>query len=264
MSKLIAFEKLNNTRDLGGMKTESGRVIRSGKLIRSGFPGNASEADKDALKKLVGVIVDFRSDEEKNDFGTSSIEGVKYHSIPIIDDLTAGITRDKKSDMDLFKMFMANKSKARDYMCEMYKSFASETAVTGYSKFVRILLEGSDKAILWNCTAGKDRAGIGAAIVEWLLGVSYDDSLADYLVTNNYIKASVNAMLAQMEKMGGSAPKIDINDEMIQYFFMAMPEFFETFHNEMLGKFGSFKNFVANGLQLTDKDVEKLREMYSE
>ena len=34
-SRVLPFEKLNNVRDLGGMKTRDGRKIRDGKLIRS-------------------------------------------------------------------------------------------------------------------------------------------------------------------------------------------------------------------------------------
>ena len=52
-SRRIEFERLLNTRDLGGMTGADGRKIRPGKLYRSGHLFAASEND---LKKLSEMI----------------------------------------------------------------------------------------------------------------------------------------------------------------------------------------------------------------
>ena len=51
-SERIEFEKLNNTRDLGGLITKSGKKIRKGRLFRSGILVKASDSD---IKKLQNI-----------------------------------------------------------------------------------------------------------------------------------------------------------------------------------------------------------------
>ena len=60
MSKLLLFEKLHNTRDLGGMKTADGRTVQAGRLFRSGHLSDLTAADADVLSELI----DTRSDSD--------------------------------------------------------------------------------------------------------------------------------------------------------------------------------------------------------
>ena len=60
MSKRIEFETLNNTRDLGGMRTEDGRTIVSGKLIRSGHLYGASVNDIARLMLFMTLLPSLR------------------------------------------------------------------------------------------------------------------------------------------------------------------------------------------------------------
>ncbi len=56
-------------------------------------------------------------------------------------------------------------------------SFA-ETLVSGIAKMVR---EGYETPVLVHCTEGKDRAGFASALIEALMGASYDQIVADYM-----------------------------------------------------------------------------------
>ena len=67
MSTLLKFDKLSNTRDLGGMRTEDGRTIVPGKLIRSGQLYDITESDIRKLSELVDTVVDLRTEEEKRE-----------------------------------------------------------------------------------------------------------------------------------------------------------------------------------------------------
>ena len=70
-------------------------------------------------------------------------------------------------------------------MIRMYRAFAGDYAVKGYAEFVRLLLQGNKKAMLWHCTAGKDRAGTAAVIIEEILGIPREVIIADYLTTTS-------------------------------------------------------------------------------
>ena len=56
-------------------------------------------------------------------------------------------------------------------------SFA-QTLVSGIAKMVR---EGYETPVLIHCTEGKDRAGFTSALIEALMGASYDEIVADYM-----------------------------------------------------------------------------------
>ena len=95
---MLAFEKLHNIRDLGGMADLGGRRIRKGKLIRSGHLYEVSDSDKEALSRLVSTVVDFRTDGERREKPDIELPGVRNHHIKVIKSLTEGITREAAAD----------------------------------------------------------------------------------------------------------------------------------------------------------------------
>ena len=101
LSKLLNFEKLHNIRDIGGMSIKSGSLIKSGCFFRSGQLADISKSDSDKLKNMVDTIIDFRSDKERQEKQDVIPEGVSYIHLPIVDSLTAGVTRDKESDKNI-------------------------------------------------------------------------------------------------------------------------------------------------------------------
>ena len=111
-------------------------------------------------------------------------------------------------------------------MCEMYRSFASDNAVRKYSEFVKILIQ-DECPVLWHCTAGKDRAGIGAVIVEEILGLSRDDIISDYLRTNDYIENDVKLIIEHVKKQTGITDKKA--DESIRILFGALRDYIDSF-----------------------------------
>ena len=169
MSRKIEFEKLRNTRDLGGMKTADGRTIKTGKLIRSGHLIAASEKDQEKLAGLIDTVVDFRSDRECTERPEPHISGTNYYHIPVLEETKPGVTRDEDSYEEVRKKMLGEAEIARKYMVRVYGGFVtSEHCRAQYERFIRLLLEDHGKAVLWHCTAGKDRAGFGTVIVQKL------------------------------------------------------------------------------------------------
>jgi len=257
------FERLNNTRDLGGIAAADGKHIAYGRLIRSGRLGIGSEEDIRKIGELVSAVVDFRSDNEKNETRDPDMNGVESFHIPIIEDLAAGVSRDQKSDEEAFMMLVNDPDGALKYMCRTYEGFVtSESALKGYRRFVDLLLEGREKAILWHCTAGKDRAGFATAIVLEMLGVDREIIIQNYLMTNDLIEDDINRMVGMFFKMTGSGDKN--TESALRYMFSARREYLEAAFDCIEHKYGAFKGFLTEGLRLSEEDIARMRKMYLE
>lgn len=250
----IEFEKLINTRDLGGIEVPGGKIA-PGRLIRSGMLGVASKKDVSWLADNVSTVIDFRSKVERDEVPDPEIEGAENIHVPIIDDLAAGVSRDSESDEVAMSMLIHDPDSAMSYMCSMYKEFPElESARKGYETFVRKLFENPDKAVLWHCTAGKDRAGFATAIVLEMLGADRETIIADYLMTNEYIKNDIDAMI---EYYFGSIEALDSNTETaLRSLFGARREFLETALSKAEELYGSFRGFIRDGLHIGDDERE--------
>ena len=253
----IDFEKLINTRDLGGIEVPGGKIA-PGRLIRSGMLGVASKSDLQRLAGKVSTVIDFRSNVERYEIPDPVIEGAENIHVPIIDDLAAGVSRDSESDEEAMSMLTSDPDAAMGYMCRMYEGFAaSETARKGYETFVRKLFENPDKAVLWHCTAGKDRAGFATAIVLEMLGADRETIFADYLETNEYIQEDIDSMI---KYYFGSVEALDSNTETaLRCLFGARKEFLEAVIDKAEELYGSFRGFIREGLHIGDEEAEAWR-----
>ena len=261
MSRLLKYDNLRNIRDLGGMKSADGRAIADGKLIRSGNLEHVNESEISRLADLVDTVIDLRDAAELRERPDAVIPGVSYYHISILDSQAAGITREKGSEKEIFAGNMTKPKEMKQMMSGLYTGFARDSAVVSkYAEFVQILLENHEKAVLWHCAAGKDRAGIAAAIIEEILGIPRQAIIEDYLKTNEYLAADIK-MLTQLVKKEEniSGPAVD---EALKYLFGAEREYIESYYHEVDIQFGSFSGFLHEGLKLTDADIKDLRAKY--
>lgn len=261
MGQITGITSVHNIRDLGGMKTAQGKTIREGKLIRSGHLSELKDDEAKMLSGLVGAVVDFRSDEEQKRQPDTSIEGVKYYHLPAVPSLSGGISREEESDRRAAELLINKPSEARAYMLEMYRNLAvSEQSSGAYASFVHLILEQKEKAVLWHCTAGKDRAGCAAAIVEKLLGVSQEDIIADYLLTNTLIRSDIDRLNRfLMAQAHLEEADMDRAQDALGYLFGAKKEYIEAFFDNITQKYGGFDSYAKEALGLDEAAISALR-----
>ena len=143
----------------------------------------------------------------------------------------------------------------------MYHEFAeSDFAAGQYSRFIRLLLKPREKAAVWHCTAGKDRAGVGAVIIEEILGVERADIINDYLMTNEYLKEEFAFLTEFVKGQTGSDRRPD--NEALRYLFGADRDYIEEYYHVIDQKYGSFDRYIRDGLKLAKEDIEKLQSLY--
>ena len=79
----IEFERIQNARDLGGLRVSDGRVIASGLLIRSANLAEATEADVRILREKyhLAKIIDLRTEVERSEKPDAAMDDVEYLQI---------------------------------------------------------------------------------------------------------------------------------------------------------------------------------------
>ena len=160
---------IQNKRDLGGLKTKDGKVIRNGMLVRS---AKLAEAEENDLKGIA-TIIDLRTEAEREEMPDLTC-GREYLPVPVFNKMNEGISHEEEAE-----------NKAIPDMAVLY-GILMRVYADNFRKILKTILEHdySKGAVLWHCTEGKDRCGMTTALVLEALGVDRDTILEDYLKTN--------------------------------------------------------------------------------
>lgn len=263
----IKLEGATNVRDLGGMLGADGRKIKMGRIIRSSNLSVITERDAEFLKEYgLKRIIDFRTDDEVSANPDRKIDGALHVRCPILKQLTQGITHDEDLSAVSLEEYILNFAialgdGAREWLRNLYIPLVNdEFSLNGYREFVKHLKENRDGAILYHCSAGKDRVGIGTVIFLSIMGVSREDIIKDYLLTNISFRPSIDGAIRIGRGRGVSQGVLDVVPFLagvdISYINKAY-EIIDTLH-------GGIDNFLKNQLGLTKEDINSLRENYLE
>ena len=248
-----------NFRDLGGYKTKSGQVIKSRKIIRS---ARLSELSDDDLQYLADygltTDVDFRSPEEQAAEPDRYPENTTYHFVPVF---PTDETKSSEQADALQKRFSRDPHAGFENMVKTYADIVKmPSAQKAYRQFFDILLshQENDGAVLFHCTAGKDRTGMGAVYLLSALGVDGHTIRQDYLATNDLIQPMVEKNLAAARKRGATdALLANIRD-----LGTVSGAFLDSALATIDAEYGNMHNYLKEALQLTDAEKRDLRELY--
>lgn len=178
-SRLLPLEGGYNLRDMGGYRAAEGRAVRHGMLYRSGMMSMLTEADEAHLAGLgIVTVCDLRRPGERRRDPTRWCEpvGVHYWSRDYAE--SSGVLT------ELMDGNMLTGGQMRDVMIALYRELPVDHAPSYRYMFER--LAAGHVPLLFNCSAGKDRTGVAAALILSVLGVDRDDVFADYLLTNEH------------------------------------------------------------------------------
>ena len=178
--RILPLEGVLNFRDYGGYATAAGPTIKRGRLYRSAHHSRATDEDLQAMAELgLTVIVDLRRPNERRREPSRRPPGFTGQVIEndigdVDDDPWWNFVRNSDVSEEAF----------RSYLMDYYRAAPFEPRhVDLYRRYFQALGE-TDGAVLIHCAAGKDRTGLLAALTHHLMGVSHDDLIADYLLTN--------------------------------------------------------------------------------
>ena len=252
-TRKLPFTGAHNFRDLGGYKTSDGKTVKWGKVYRSDNLHSLTDEDLKYMERLnIKSVVDFRSDEERNEEPDRLTPDMTPILLPIKFE-PEGVTENLTRDLTFGNLDSSNL--LRDFNIILVKEFTEE-----YREFFRHIVDNGGEPLLLHCTAGKDRAGFGSAMILTVLGVPREKIIEDYLLTNTYVSDHVDRKLLETELKtffradSDNLRKINLVEE--RYIQAA----FDTIDSH----WGGMDQYIAEGLNLTEEDINKIKDYYLE
>ena len=245
--RAVVLQGGSNFRDLGGYPAAGGKHVKWGHIYRSADISKLTDSDLQALQsRHVALVCDLRGPQE-------------YAQAP--DRLPAGARRlelpagSEKIDPRLLSGAV---SLNRDSLMRAVYTNTSFFGAKYKPMFDELLTLPGDEALLFHCTAGKDRTGIGAALVLSALGVDRQTILQDYAATDVYWQAGREQSVQRMTQAGMSADAVAALRPMLA----ANPAYLAGTFAAIDKQYGSVDNYLTTEMGLTPKKRATLRHKY--
>lgn len=265
-----ALRASRNTRDLGGYPTLDGKAVRSGVLLRSGSLYSADRADQTLLLEQyhLQLIIDLRTRVEVKQKPDPFIPGVQMEFCPVLDEETAGFTHEEKKcekEQGQLGSFVRH-AKSLDgkpelYIKRLYEGMVLKNqAMEQYGRFLKLAAaaDPDQGAVLWHCSAGKDRAGIATVFLLMILGVPWEIVAQDYTKSNEFLMEETQARLEQVRAMGADEALLACVKALSQ----VREEYLIAAMDSIKNVFGSFDLYMRNQLGISKEIQETLRLKY--
>jgi len=266
--RTVAFEGIENARELGGLEMQDGRTIRAGKLVRSAELSKATDADVALLKKRFGLtdIFDFRFEAERSKAMDREIEGVKNTWLSTLPEKFVAAFASGRADttvvqsqnlMEILSEYAFN-PKAQEMAQKLYPAIVMDTtSQKRYGEFLRGVLSSKGGA-LWHCSQGKDRCGWGSAFVLAALGASRETIVEDFALSNVSYAPAVEAISAKIVEKGGGEAELSFIRAMIG----VSVENFEATLDLIDSRYGSLQAYLEEALGFSAEEQESMKRKY--
>lgn len=250
-----------NFRDLGGYKTVDGHHLKWGKIYRTGRLGHLTDSDLNILsKRNVATDIDFRTSIEENLLPDKLPTGAKYFNNEIFKPRkepkrNSGMTEEEVA------VYM-DPGQGVDFMKHNYKMMIENPYCQSSFRqfFATVLTRAENGAVLFHCTAGKDRTGIGAYLLLRAVGVDEDTATKDYLLTNPTIKPRLDRRMSIFRQKGAN------DDQVANALAMASvsPDYLDTAKESINKLSGNIQEYLHDYLKLSTSDIDTLKHLILE
>lgn len=243
----ILLDGTSNTRELGGYKTKDGKSLKWGVLYRSDKLSELTDPDQKYLTQLgIKTVIDFRSEEEKQNEPDQVPSNLKYIEMPIEAD---GAIRPKveailKGDLN---------EDVGAILVETNKEFISDFSGV-FKSFIESLVENQEPT-LFHCTAGKDRAGFAAALVLLAVGVPEEIVIEDYMKTNKYTEETIQDYINKINLYSLG----NVDAEILRPLLGVEERFIRAALDEIKLNYGNVESFIKDGLEIPDESIVELK-----
>lgn len=251
----ISLEGVLNFRDMGGYKTHSGKSVKRHLFFRSANLTKMTPKDQDKLKKLgIKTIFDYRDDHEAEASPTPMMEGVQNIRVPAKGAAPfkmPGTIKRESFNFDFYRQIDA----------ELFTKFYAQMPFNNpsFQRLMQLVKNEANLGLLHHCAVGKDRTGVGSALILLTLGVPRETILQDYLLTNGLL----TPMVAQMEKkLKAIYPEADLT--VFHEVMSADEKYLNAVFNEIDARYESEGDFLQDQFGISKEIRTGLQAKYLE
>ena len=237
-----------NFRDLGGYATADGHHVKWHVLYRSADISKLTPGDLDTLSaRHIVYDVDLRGVQESAKAPDKLNPGTDYILCPAgSDSINTAMFRHIAGMQTGGDSVMLVWYRNTTYLTPRYKPF-----------FAKLIEVPSDDALVFHCTAGKDRTGIAAALLLYALGVPYETIRQDYEATNYYRASDRDNLKTSMASM-------HVGEPVLRALMSANGEYLDATFDAIRAQYGSVDRYLADELGMDQQAMIKLRAKYLE
>jgi protein-tyrosine phosphatase len=249
-NRSIYFKEVVNFRDIGGLKTTDGKTVKWGKIFRSDNLSNLKESEFPKFEDLnIRTVYDLRTTHEIKGKEDHIPAGTTYIHAPTLED-----------NEDLLSKMRAKvingeitDEQSRTMMLDLYRSVISDN-IPALKKLVQQIVNSND-AVLYHCSAGKDRTGVLTAILLSILKVNRETITQEYLLSNYYRRAKLENIMSKVKVAKVVKRHIDV--KAIQNFMSVDERYLNAAFTEIDTKYGGIDQFIENqlGIDATQREL---------
>ena len=282
---VIKLSGTNNTRHCNNFKTNNNnKKIKTNMLFRSDNLDKLNYQDVNKLKQMgVDLVIDLRNEKEnKNNeiyklFKTYKNIGTNLDEL-FQTELLLQLLEDEDDDdcEDLEdENFLGELS---DIFKKVHVSFL-DICSEQISNTIKTILNSNGKPVLIMSNFGKDRAGVIICVILMLLDIEWENIIEDYVYSNNSFKKILDDnvdeknLIVALDKVKNNFPnqEIDILDNEkylkedigdLKDILLAKKENLEAIKKSVIEEYTDINNFAKTQLNLSDKDIEKLKQIF--
>jgi protein-tyrosine phosphatase len=253
----IDIPSLPNLRDIGGYATATGGCVRTGQLFRSTELNHLHGEDLDQFAELgIRVVFDLRTAAERAAEPDVVPEGTEQVVCDVLKDSQGAAPTQLLrllSDPALAEQMLGGE-KAIQLFERGYREIVSlPSALRAYREFFGQIAQDVHRPALFHCTTGKDRTGWAAAATLLLLGVSDEDVLYDYELTNRDLLPALKPVFEHFRALGGDR-------RLLEPVLGVKADYLHAALDEMKQRFGSIETYFGEGLGIDADGQQRLRD----
>ena len=254
-NRIIPLQGVLNFRDMGGYTTHCGKLVKRNLFFRSANLAKMTPQDQQKLNKLgIKTIFDYRDDHEAENQPTPPIDGVQNIRVPAKGAAPfkmPGATKSQKVNFDFYKQIDT----------DMFAQFYAQMPFNNpsFQQLMQLVKDENNLGLLHHCAVGKDRTGVGGALILLALNVPRETIMQDYLLTNNLL----TPMIIQIEqKLKVAYPDADLT--MFHEIMSANEKFLNAVFHEIDTRYESDADFLHDQFAISKQLRGELQAKYLE